>query len=471
MSKHGLMKFGAVVGAIAATVAGTAIIANRSADQREEALFREHPENTGFGLPELPTLPEQPAVPTDAETRIAAAEKAAAEARAAAEKAEAELARVNAEKEAERIAREEARAAVAARQARRRDLAEDFEDGTVGEPDIIVTEKAATDRVYRRPLSRTPIVTEDVQIGNVMSAEKEAPVVDATVIAPAVKKAMVQETPDVEPLPPVTEAPEPEKLSARDRRRKAKEEKAAEKIRLAEEKAAEEARIAEEKAKAAEEARLKAEAEAKARAEEEARLAEEARLKAEAEAKARAEEEARLAREARLKAEAEAKAKEEAEAKEKAAEEARIAEKARLAVAAKLAEEERLAEEARLMEEALDDDEERIVIYMDPNLSTIEVGRAVVSDDPENEFIAAVAKTAGVAPEKLVSLDAEDSTPLVFEFLSADERNEVTLQNVYFISEDGKVTLPSRKDHDNILAFGKAFITDVYGFKAFLDRK
>ena len=116
-------------------------------------------------------------------------------------------------------------------------------------------------------------------------------------------------------------------------------------------------------------------------------------------------------------------------------------------------------------------DEERIEIYMDPNLKTISVGGAVVSDDPENEYIAAVAEAAGVAPEKLVSLVAEGNAPLVFEFLEPTERNEVTLSNVYFISADGKVTLPRRKDNDNILAFGKAFITDVYGFKAFLDRK
>ncbi len=65
------------------------------------------------------------------------------------------------------------------------------------------------------------------------------------------------------------------------------------------------------KAKAEEEARLKAEAEAKAKAEEEARL------KAEAEAKAKAEEEARLKAEAEAK-EKEAKAKAEAEARAKA---------------------------------------------------------------------------------------------------------------------------------------------------------
>ena len=83
--------------------------------------------------------------------------------------------------------------------------------------------------------------------------------------------------------------------------------------------AAEEARKKEEaeaKAKAEEEARLKAEAEAKAKAEEEARL------KAEAEAKAKAEEEARLKAEAEAKANAEEEARIKAEAEKLAAERA-----------------------------------------------------------------------------------------------------------------------------------------------------
>lgn len=108
---------------------------------------------------------------------------------------------------------------------------------------------------------------------------------------------------------------------------------------------------------------------------------------------------------------------------------------------------------------------------MDPNVNTITVGGAVVSDDPVNEHIVAVAEAAGVTVENLVSLVADGNAPLVFEFANPSERNEVTLQNVYFINGEGKVTMPSRKDNDNILAFGKAFITDVYGFKAFLDRK
>ena len=545
MSKSGLLKFGAVVGAIAATVAGTAAIANRSAEQNEEALFAgDHPENTGFSLGNLPGLDLPTAATPDkadtaqedtvadlvakalseinegteeqkaaaleeakakaelmaAEERIAAAERAAAEARAAAEKAEQELKRMEAEKvaEAERKAEEEearkaARAAVAARQERisrlaqeDEQLARDLENGKTSEPDFVVTENNASDRIYRRPLSRAPL-TDELRVDELMSAEREAKKVDATVIKPA----MSRKTPEVEPLPLATETPEVEKLGYFERRRKAKEEKAAEKIRLAEEKAAEEARIAEEKAKAAEEARLKAEAEAKAKAEEEARLAEEARLKAEAEAKAKAEEEARLKaeaeakakaeEEARLKAEAEAKAKAEeearlkaeAEAKAKAEEEARL--KAEAEKAAKLAAEAKLMEEAHEFYDGVEPDEyidaERIEIYMDPNVNTITVGGAVVSDDPANENIVAVAEAAGVKAESLVSLVADGNAPLVFEFADPTERNEVTLQNVYFINGDGKVTMPSRKDNDNILAFGKAFITDIYGFKAFLDRK
>ncbi|MEE1188908.1 MAG: hypothetical protein UHM52_07985, partial [Acutalibacteraceae bacterium] len=351
MSRSGLLKFGAVVGAIAATVAGTAAIANRSAEQNEEALFAgDHPENTGFGLGSLPGMDSFPAAPTEAsakedtvadlvakalseinegtedqkaaaleeakakaelmaaEERIAAAEKAAADARAAAEKAERELKRMEDEKiaETERKAEEEearkaARAAVAARQERisrlameDEQLARDLENGKTSEPDFVVAENAASDRIYRRPLSRTPL-TDDLRVADLMSAEHEAKRVDTTVIKPAMSK----QTPEVEPLPLATETPEVEKLGYFERRRKAKEEKAAEKIRLAEEKA----KQAEEEARLAEEARLKAEAEAKAKAEEEARL------KAEAEAKAKAEEEARL------KAEAEAIAKAEEEAR------------------------------------------------------------------------------------------------------------------------------------------------------------
>ncbi|GLQ18194.1 OmpA family protein [Maritalea porphyrae] len=86
------------------------------------------------------------------------------------------------------------------------------------------------------------------------------------------------------------------------------------------------------KAEAEEQARLEAEAKAKAEAEEKARLEaeakaeaeEKARLEAEAKAKAEAEEQARLEAEAKAKAEAEEQARLEAEAKAKAEEQARL---------------------------------------------------------------------------------------------------------------------------------------------------
>jgi rhodanese-related sulfurtransferase len=102
---------------------------------------------------------------------------------------------------------------------------------------------------------------------------------------------------------------------------------------------------AEAKAKAEAEAKAKAEAEAKAKAEAEAKAKAEAeaKAKAEAEAKAKAEAEAKAKAEAeaKAKAEAEAKAKAEAEAKAKAEAEAKAKAEAE-AEAARIAEEERL---------------------------------------------------------------------------------------------------------------------------------
>ncbi|WP_027138072.1 PorP/SprF family type IX secretion system membrane protein [Gaetbulibacter saemankumensis] len=116
-------------------------------------------------------------------------------------------------------------------------------------------------------------------------------------------------------------------------------------------KAAEQARLAAiAKAKAEEETRLKREAEQKAKAAEQARLSaiakakaeEEARLKREAEQKAKAAEQARLAAIAKAKAEEEVRLKREAEQKAKAAEQARLAAIAK----AKAEEEVRLKREA-----------------------------------------------------------------------------------------------------------------------------
>ena len=119
------------------------------------------------------------------------------------------------------------------------------------------------------------------------------------------------------------------------------------------ERAAEEARLeAEAKARAEEEARLAAEAKAEAERLEAERIAEEARLEAEAKAEAERLEAERLAEEARLKAEAEAKAEAERLEAERLAEEARLKAEAEAKAEAERLEAERLAEEARLKAEA-----------------------------------------------------------------------------------------------------------------------
>ncbi|MFO6425465.1 signal recognition particle-docking protein FtsY [Motilimonas sp. KMU-193] len=146
--------------------------------------------------------------------------------------------------------------------------------------------------------------------------------------------------------------------------RLAAEAKAAEEARLAAEtKAAEEARLAAE-AKAAEEARLAAEAKAaeEARLAAEAKAAEEARLAAEAKAaeEARLAAEAKAAEEARLAAEAKAAEEARLAAEAKAAEDARLAAEAKAAEEARLAAEAKAAEEARLAAEAKAAEEARL---------------------------------------------------------------------------------------------------------------
>jgi hypothetical protein len=208
---------------------------------------------------------------------------------------------------------------------------------------------------------------------------------------------------------------------------------------LLEAKAAEEARLkAEAEAKAAEKARIEAEAAAKLAAElaakaeaerlaaieaariqaekdrlaaEAAALAEQQRLAAEAAArkaeeeriaaelaKAKAEEEARLAEEARLKAEAEAKAAE--EARLKAEEEARLAEEARI----KAEEEAKAAEEARLKAEA----EAKAKAEEDARLKAERIAAEEAKAKAEADKIAAEDAAKKAEAEKLAKI-AEES--------------------------------------------------------------
>ena len=69
--------------------------------------------------------------------------------------------------------------------------------------------------------------------------------------------------------------------------------------------------------------------------------------------------------------------------------------------------------------------------------------------------------------DNLVSIEAAGNMPMVFEFLYADMRNDATLVAVYFIM-NGEATLPPETDKENVLAFGRNFITGNDELKSFL---
>ena len=95
------------------------------------------------------------------------------------------------------------------------------------------------------------------------------------------------------------------------------------------------------------------------------------------------------------------------------------------------------------------------------------IGDAIVSDKTSNPNIAAVAAKFGLNADNLVSIEAAGNMPMVFEFLYADMRNDATLVAVYFIM-NGEATLPPETDKENVLAFGRNFITGNDELKAFL---
>ncbi len=95
------------------------------------------------------------------------------------------------------------------------------------------------------------------------------------------------------------------------------------------------------------------------------------------------------------------------------------------------------------------------------------IGDAIVSDKANNPNIAAVAAKFGMNADNLVSIEAAGNMPMVFEFLYADMRNDATLVAVYFIM-NGEATLPPETDKENVLAFGRNFITGNDELKAFL---
>lgn len=100
--------------------------------------------------------------------------------------------------------------------------------------------------------------------------------------------------------------------------------------------------------------------------------------------------------------------------------------------------------------------------------STAKIGDAVVSDKEDDAAIKAVVDEFHVPASNLVSITAEGNMPMVFEFLYGDMRTDATLMSVYFIMPDGKATLPPETDRENVLAFGRNFITGNEELRKFL---
>jgi hypothetical protein len=101
---------------------------------------------------------------------------------------------------------------------------------------------------------------------------------------------------------------------------------------------------------------------------------------------------------------------------------------------------------------------------------TIQVGKAIVSDDTSNGFIELVAQESGKAPEQLVVLASPKASLMVFSFADTEHRTENTLDAVYFVSEKGRVTEASAEEMENVMAFARTFISNNQKFKDFLLR-
>ena len=92
----------------------------------------------------------------------------------------------------------------------------------------------------------------------------------------------------------------------------------------------------------------------------------------------------------------------------------------------------------------------------------------MVSDKDDDAAIKAVVDEFHVPAANLVSITADGNMPMVFEFIYSDMRTDATLMSVYFIMPDGKATLPPETDRENVLAFGRNFITENEDLRKFL---
>lgn len=91
----------------------------------------------------------------------------------------------------------------------------------------------------------------------------------------------------------------------------------------------------------------------------------------------------------------------------------------------------------------------------------IKIGDAWITDSIDDDYISIVAAASGYKPDQLVSLKSDNGAPMVFAFSSATVRNDVTLEEVFFVTNSGRAIIPEDTERDNVIAFGKAFITET----------
>ena len=91
----------------------------------------------------------------------------------------------------------------------------------------------------------------------------------------------------------------------------------------------------------------------------------------------------------------------------------------------------------------------------------IKIGDAWITDSIDDACIGIVAAVSGYTPDQLVTLRTEGGAPMVFAFSSPSIRNDVTLEEVFFVTDTGRAVLPEDTERENVIAFGKAFITET----------
>lgn len=120
------------------------------------------------------------------------------------------------------------------------------------------------------------------------------------------------------------------------------------------------------------------------------------------------------------------------------------------------------------VEEKKEEETEKFEKAFEKDPRAVKIGDVWVTDSIEDECIGIVAAVSGYAPDQLVTLRSEGGAPMVFAFGSPSVRNDVTLEEVFFVTDTGRAVLPEDTERENVIAFGKAFITETPDLQDYL---